>query len=346
MTTLDVRFGGRLDTAGWARRHAAGEVPDRWPYGLDRLAKQGFTLVERPAAVAPGRLARGLRAAGGYEWWEARQYDRTPSDLVACWDERVGVPAAGRTGRGRPPVATGVIWLTDRTRYAAAHRALAGRALRRAHRVWALSSAQLPLLRDALRVPATRLRHLLFGIDADFFTPDGTDPVPGLVVSVGNDRHRDHGLVVAATAMVAQKHPDARLELATRSTVEVPAVFGVRHEHRSHVELRDLYRRASVVAVALHPNLHVSGVTVALEAMAVGRPVVITGTPGMSDYVSDGQTGVLVPPGDPYAFATAVSDLLSDPARAAALGQAGRIAVAERLNTAAQAERLADLLRD
>ncbi len=344
MNRVDVRFGGRLDVTGWARRHAAGEVPDRWPYGLDRLAEHGFALVERPGSLAAGRVARALRAFGGYEWWETRQYDGTPADLVVCWDERVGVPAAER--RGRAPVATGVIWLTDRTSHTTAHRAVAGPALRRAHRVWALSSAQLPVLRDALRVPQARLRHLLFGIDADFFTPDNTEPAPGLVVSAGNDRHRDHATVVRAMALVRDAAPDARLELATRSTVDMPAGWAIRHPHLSHGELRQLYRRSSVVAVALHPNLHASGVTVALEAMGVGRPVVITGTPGLADYVTHGETGLLVPPGDEYALAAAIRELLADPERAAAMGEAGRKAVADRLNTSAQAQRLAELLRD
>jgi hypothetical protein len=51
-----------------------------------------------------------------------------------------------------------------------------------------------------------------------------------------------------------------------------------------HGALRDRYRAFSVIAVALRPNLHVSGITTALEAKATGRPLVITDTPGMADY--------------------------------------------------------------
>lgn len=340
-----LRYSGSLDANAWERRHVVGEVPDRWPYGLHRLTEYGIAV--EPAAPAPrDGLARALRAAGGYEWRRARVDgpDRT-AELEICWDERSGVPAAWRSRRrGAPPVATGVIWLTDRVRRAAAHRRLAGPALRSAHRVWTLSSAQLPVLRDHFGVSERKLAHLLFGIDADFFAPGLAPPTPGLAVSAGNDRHRDHETLVAAIGEVRRKLPDARLELATRQPVEVPEELGVRHPRLSHGQLRGLYQRSQVVVVALRPNLHVSGVTVALEAMACARAVVVTDTPGMRDYFTDGENGLLVPPGDVEALAAAVTELMADPARATELGRAGRRAVEQRFTTAAQARRLAELL--
>ena len=248
MTSLQIRLGGHLDAESWARRHAAGQVPDRWPYGLDRLAGHGFALsaadpyqggtVGRQAA----RVARGL---GHYEWLETARMESQAAgaELCVCWDERIGVPSALL---GRVPVATGVIALTDR---GAAQRRVAGAALRRAHQVWALSTAQLPLLRDEAGVPAGRLHHLLFGIDCDFFTPGDAQPRPGLVASAGNDQHRDHATVVRAMALVRRRVPDARLEIATHHPIEVPADLGIRHPQLSHGDLRELYRRSQVVVV-------------------------------------------------------------------------------------------------
>jgi glycosyltransferase involved in cell wall biosynthesis len=63
---------------------------------------------------------------------------------------------------------------------------------------------------------------------------------------------------------------------------------------------------------------------VALEAGAVGRPVVATSVGGLKDVVLDGETGVLVPPRDPEALAFAIDALLREPERADALGRAGR----------------------
>ncbi len=61
-----------------------------------------------------------------------------------------------------------------------------------------------------------------------------------------------------------------------------------------------------------------------LEAMAAGLPVVACRAAAIPEVVLDGETGVLVPPGAPEALAHAIEGLLSDPARARALGAEGR----------------------
>ncbi|MEF2529270.1 MULTISPECIES: glycosyltransferase [Streptomyces] len=63
---------------------------------------------------------------------------------------------------------------------------------------------------------------------------------------------------------------------------------------------------------------------VPLEAMACGRPVVASAVGGQLDTVVHGETGLLVPPGDPAALARAVSRLLAAPLLRAAYGTAAR----------------------
>jgi phosphatidylinositol alpha-mannosyltransferase len=58
------------------------------------------------------------------------------------------------------------------------------------------------------------------------------------------------------------------------------------------------------------------------EAMAVGLPVVCSDIGGYRDLVRDGREGLLVPPRDPEALASAIAGLLDNPARATAMGQA------------------------
>jgi hypothetical protein len=101
-------------------------------------------------------------------------------------------------------VAFGVIWLTDRTRFAAAHRLAAGPALRR-HRVWALSSAQLPFLRNRFGVSRERLCHPLFGIEASYFSPAMSSVEPGQVVSVGNDQGHEHDALLRGPAAAMRR---------------------------------------------------------------------------------------------------------------------------------------------
>jgi glycosyltransferase involved in cell wall biosynthesis len=63
---------------------------------------------------------------------------------------------------------------------------------------------------------------------------------------------------------------------------------------------------------------------VAVEAMAAGRPVVASAVGGLASTVIDGETGLLVPPGDPSALAAALERLLDDRALAWRLGASGR----------------------
>ena len=62
--------------------------------------------------------------------------------------------------------------------------------------------------------------------------------------------------------------------------------------------------------------------------MAHGRPVIGTATGGIPEWLADGETGLLVPPGDAAALAAAIEALLEDPRRAAVLGARGAERVA------------------
>lgn len=64
---------------------------------------------------------------------------------------------------------------------------------------------------------------------------------------------------------------------------------------------------------------------VAVEAMACGKPTIVSGSGGLMDIVTDGESGIHVPPGNAPALAAAIRDLHRDPARRARLGAAARI---------------------
>ena len=92
-----------------------------------------------------------------------------------------------------------------------------------------------------------------------------------------------------------------------------------------HERAADLMRAADLVVTV--PWYEPFGI-VPLEAMACGTPVVASAVGGMLDTVTDGVTGVLVPPRDPAAVATAVRRVVGEPGALARLGQAGARAVA------------------
>lgn len=88
-------------------------------------------------------------------------------------------------------------------------------------------------------------------------------------------------------------------------------------------ELPAYYAAASVVAAPTR-GARACGSLAAAEAMATARPVVASNVGGIPEFVTDGETGLLVPPETPERLAAALIELLSDPTRRARLGAAGR----------------------
>lgn len=87
-------------------------------------------------------------------------------------------------------------------------------------------------------------------------------------------------------------------------------------------DMPGLLSRAALVA---YPSYYREGVPkVLLEAAAMGKAIVTTDHPGCREAVADGVNGLLFPVKDARACAQAIRALLDDPARRAAMGQAGR----------------------
>ncbi len=84
---------------------------------------------------------------------------------------------------------------------------------------------------------------------------------------------------------------------------------------------------------------------VALEAMAMGKPVVATNAGGVPEFMIDGETGLLVPPRDPRRLADAVLELLQYPERARSMGMQGRQRVETLFTADLYGERVTRVLR-
>ena len=94
----------------------------------------------------------------------------------------------------------------------------------------------------------------------------------------------------------------------------------------SGADLDQVYRRADLFVLPCLDDPHdVEGFgIVILEAALQSVPAVATRCGGIPDAIAEGQTGLLVPPGNPQAMADAIADLLRDPARLQELGENAR----------------------
>jgi starch synthase len=186
------------------------------------------------------------------------------------------------------------------------------------------------------------------GIDTEQYSPDqGTDvlekygisPFKPTVVYVGRiTRQKGLPVLLRAAELLAE---DVQLVLCAgqADTEEISSEVTTLVEHlratRSGVIwLNGMLPKIEIIQILSHatvfacPSLYEPLGIVNLEAMACGTAVVGSDVGGIPEVVADSQTGLLVPPGDPVILAEAISSLVSDPARAAAMGQLGRQRVA------------------
>ena len=159
--------------------------------------------------------------------------------------------------------------------------------------------------------------------------------------------------LLRALPSLAERVPGVRVVLAGEADLEAPRGYAeqVRAEAARQgdavimlggvPEASRLMPWFDVLAV---PSLVEPFGTVAAEALAAGTPVVATRSGGMQEYVTDGEVGALVPPGEPAALGDALAGLLP---RAATLADACRLAAAPFLTqrvTAAVAEAFSDAM--
>jgi glycosyltransferase involved in cell wall biosynthesis len=107
----------------------------------------------------------------------------------------------------------------------------------------------------------------------------------------------------------------------------------------SYVNLRQLYAESAVVVVPLARSI-LSGITVVLEAMAMGKPVILTRNDYVEDFVRDGENGYFVPAGDADALSGKIRHVLDHPDEAARVGNAARAWILERFTVSHYVNRL------
>jgi glycosyltransferase involved in cell wall biosynthesis len=131
-------------------------------------------------------------------------------------------------------------------------------------------------------------------------------------VFAGGNSLRDY-----PTLLEAVRELDVPVRILTTVLGETGLPAHVRVEPiRSHDDFVDGLRRAAVVVTPLQPGLQrAAGLDTYLSAMALGKLVIVSESPGVRDYVEHGRTGLVVPAGDQTALRDALAWAL-DPANA------------------------------
>jgi len=186
-------------------------------------------------------------------------------------------------------------------------------------------------------VPVTVIGHW---VDTAFFHPMDM-PEEDFILAVGDDAGRDYPTLLSALDGLAMR---VRVRSALPLLGAGPLVERV--PRLPATGLRALYAAARLVVVPLQPNTrNASGISAIMEAGAMGKPVIVSDSDGIREFVRHGETGLVVPAGDPAALRAAIDRLLGDPDLCAALGRGGRRFMEETASPAVFAPRLADAYR-
>jgi glycosyltransferase involved in cell wall biosynthesis len=185
-------------------------------------------------------------------------------------------------------------------------------------------------------IPRRKVEVLQNGIDLERFAFAGADTTGPAVLVARLAPEKDVATLLHAAERVVRERPDFRLEVAGDGPCrgELEALrdrLGLGAGVRFLGAVRDvpgLLARARLFVLSSATE----GISLTLlEAMARGLPVIATAVGGNPEVVA-GETGLLVPPGDPDALAGAILSLWAQPATILGMGQAGRRRVEEHFD--------------
>jgi len=319
---------------------------------------------ERTIAFAPTRFSAGIAS-----WWQLhRTLAAFRPDVVHAMSAAplalaypgllLGVRGASGRGRGRVARFVSVVVDPDSTQVFADGQARPATTARR-NRMLARMSRSLDGVFAVSEPVRERLESLgvtgavtLGGaaVDIDDLTRRAQEPIalplgrPRIGSAVGQlEPLKGVDYLLRAFAQLTDEFPDAICLIAGSGSQQaqlesLAAELGIGSRVRFLGYLTEPAPFLAALDLHVHPSLSEGLGSVTAQAMALGVPVVATAVRGSSDVVTDGVTGLLVPPADSDALASAMTELLRDDDRARQLAENGRADIAAHHSAAAFAD--------
>jgi glycosyltransferase involved in cell wall biosynthesis len=314
------------------------------------LRRAGVEVVERHVPVWEGRkhkFTAGLSVLPKLALAQARllRRPRVQADTVIVgYPGHFDLPAARRAARGRPVVFNPLVSLVDtmvgdRGRFRSGSlrarllTAIDRRALRAADLVVADTQANADFLADLAGLPEQHFAVCFVGAEEDVFKPGWAPEQPPTAVFVGKLIPL-HGLETILGA--ARFAPELRFRVIGSGQLE--HLLASRPPNVEWIDWVDyellqaeLHRASCALGIfgtsdkarRVIPNK-------AFQALACGVPLVTADTPAARELLSDGESALLVPPGDPEALADALQRLNSQPELAQRIAEGGHAVYREQ----------------
>jgi glycosyltransferase involved in cell wall biosynthesis len=310
-TKVHVQLLYGQDAETYRQNYLAGKAPSETPYDFHRAREEGFDVsfsrdaVRNPKSFVSRFLGRIFEFDVLHAWSNRDRIRR--ADVIWTLTEGEAFATAFLFSLGiipcRPIVANSV-WLLNYWKWTRFHKRAVCRYLSRYITVLTVHSKEcLPVAKRVF--PETRTQLVYFGINTVVFklTAPGSGPTVGngpvRIFSAGTDRTRDFETLLAAFGN------DGRFRLTIISgRLSEDQIKQYRNvvliRPSSMAEFLRCYQEADIVAVPMKENIF-SGITVALEAVAMGKPVLSSRTGGVPTYFEE-EDVFYVPVGDATAM--------------------------------------------
>lgn len=320
-----------LDPVDWERKFHAGIGADSSPWGFAHARQFGHevTFSRGRRRYLPERAVRWFTGCELVQAFVHRK-QLAAADGIFTHTEREGLAAAivlRLMGARRPVLQGNFLWLL----YKFNQKPWWQRWLAR----WAMERIDIPTCNAMPNIAAGEavgignVRYVPYGISTDSFPITApTERSGNLISSIGRDEARDWQAIVALAEAMPDMHfrvaiGDAVVTLADIPNVEVRRTNGV-------TETNALYDQSRMVVLPLLPNFHASGITVMLEAVARGVPVVAGLQGGLDDYFSADEVWYYGEDCKHKTLVEAAQACLADPAEARARAERAQQAFRDR----------------
>jgi glycosyltransferase involved in cell wall biosynthesis len=193
------------------------------------------------------------------------------------------------------------------------------------YRLVTVSDMQRDLLTRELGIDTDRVVNTRNWVDTDFFQPDFSVPSGGYLIACGAE-NRDYATLAEAAWLTSRKikiYGHGFLNAGSAEAGPIPDNYELCPRVTYEV-LRAEYARATGVIIPLNSVAYAAGVTGLVEAMAMGKPIIVSRSIGIADYLEAGRPGIEVDPGSAVALATAIESLATDPKNYASIGARNR----------------------
>ncbi len=220
-------------------------------------------------------------------------------------------------------------------------------------RIITVSESARDDISSEFRIPKKRFRVIPNGINTDLFypLPEMEREEKRIIVTNSADIPlKGLSFLFQAVAQIAGRH-DLKVTVVgapkkNGTIIKLVRTLGIgnRITFTGRIDNREFVRQYARASIAVVPSLYEGFGLPVGEAMACGLPVISTTAGGLPEVVGD--AGVLVPPADPRALARAIMELLEDPARARAIGDAGFKRVHDFFTWEKAAEKTVDAYRE